>query len=79
MSEITVQQPPAATAMQTSSGKPVAVTDAHLTPRKGDAPDTACALDTRIDAFYYGKKKALRDVYLKVPRNKITAFIGPSG
>lgn len=59
--------------------KPVAKINPALTPKPGEAPDTECALDTRIDAFYYGKKKALRDVYLKIPRNKITAFIGPSG
>ena len=29
--------------------------------------------------LYYGDKKALRDVSMKIPHKKVTAFIGPSG
>src|SRR5581483_1455181 len=29
--------------------------------------------------FYYGKSHALHDISLKIPSNKVTAFIGPSG
>ena len=29
--------------------------------------------------LYYGKFHALKDVTLHMPKNKITAFIGPSG
>jgi phosphate transport system ATP-binding protein len=29
--------------------------------------------------FYYGKFQALKDITLKVPEKKVTAFIGPSG
>jgi len=29
--------------------------------------------------FYYGKSQALHDVSIKIPANKVTAFIGPSG
>jgi len=43
------------------------------------APCTESAFDTRIKRFFYGKSKALKHVYLKIPKNKITAFIGPSG
>src|SRR5262249_26752443 len=35
----------------------------------------------KIDSFclWYGKKQALFDVSLKIPRGKVTALIGPSG
>jgi len=36
-------------------------------------------LDVKIDRFSYGKKAALRNVHLKIPENRVTAFIGPSG
>ncbi len=29
--------------------------------------------------LYYGEKRALKDVSLKIPHRKVTAFIGPSG
>ena len=29
--------------------------------------------------FYYGKYKALKNINLTIPQNKVTAFIGPSG
>ena len=29
--------------------------------------------------FYYGKFRALKDINLDIPENKVTAFIGPSG
>jgi phosphate transport system ATP-binding protein len=29
--------------------------------------------------FYYGRVRALKDVSLEIPTNKVTAFIGPSG
>jgi len=29
--------------------------------------------------FYYGKFRALKDINLEIPENKVTAFIGPSG
>ncbi|MFM7580211.1 MAG: phosphate ABC transporter ATP-binding protein, partial [Microcystaceae cyanobacterium] len=31
-----------------------------------------------VDIFY-GKYRAVRDVSLTIPKNQITAFIGPSG
>lgn len=36
-------------------------------------------IDTRIDAFYYGNFRALRNVSLPIHERQITAFIGPSG
>ncbi len=36
-------------------------------------------LDVRGLNLYYGQKCALRDISLKIPEKKVTAFIGPSG
>ena len=40
-------------------------------------------MENKIEArhlnLYYGQKHALKDVYLDIKENKITAFIGPSG
>jgi len=30
-------------------------------------------------SFYYGTNKALKDISMDIPENKVTAFIGPSG
>ena len=46
------------------------------------------ALDPKIDhpilriedlSLWYGEKKALKDISMKIPEKRITAFIGPSG
>ena len=36
-------------------------------------------LEVESLSLWYGEKQALRDVSLKIPEKKITAFIGPSG
>jgi phosphate transport system ATP-binding protein len=41
--------------------------------------DTSLKLTARNLNFYYGSFKALHDVSLDVPTNRITALIGPSG
>src|SRR4249919_4229275 len=51
------------------------------TPVNG-APERATAapkLLARDLAFYYGDYKAVRDINLEVPANRVTALIGPSG
>ncbi len=41
--------------------------------------DETIALEVdRLD-LYYGEKKALKSVTMKIPQKKVTAFIGPSG
>ncbi len=30
-------------------------------------------------SFYYGTNRALKDISMDIPENKVTAFIGPSG
>ncbi|MDP9120770.1 MAG: phosphate ABC transporter ATP-binding protein PstB [Acidobacteriota bacterium] len=65
----------------------------HTTPRPGAslapaATSTADPLDPGIRdpiltvdslSLYYGEKKALNGISLKIPERQITAFIGPSG
>ncbi|RMG30080.1 MAG: phosphate ABC transporter ATP-binding protein PstB [Gammaproteobacteria bacterium] len=36
-------------------------------------------IEVRHLNFYYGKFQALHDINLRIPENKVTAFIGPSG
>jgi phosphate transport system ATP-binding protein len=44
-------------------------------------PDTAgpCKIEARAMNFYYGQKRALEDISIKIRPNVVTAFIGPSG
>jgi phosphate transport system ATP-binding protein len=36
-------------------------------------------IDTRDLNLFYGQKQALKDISMKIPANRVTAFIGPSG
>jgi phosphate transport system ATP-binding protein len=46
-------------------------------------PDAKTAADPKIDvqalSFYYGAKRALQDITIRIAPNVVTAFIGPSG
>ena len=44
-----------------------------------DTPEGAPALETRDLSVYYAEKRAVNDVTMKLPVNKVVAFIGPSG
>jgi phosphate transport system ATP-binding protein len=57
-------------------------------PAEGGGLDPAGAVDPPIESpileidhlsLWYGSKQALKDVSLRIPEKKITAFIGPSG
>ncbi|HYW05079.1 MAG TPA: phosphate ABC transporter ATP-binding protein PstB [Gammaproteobacteria bacterium] len=45
-------------------------------PRRPEGP---IKLSVRKLNFYYGEFRALQDITLNIPENKVTAFIGPSG
>jgi phosphate transport system ATP-binding protein len=49
----------------------------------GAAPDRTIGVEavfeTRGVSVFYGRKKALADVSMRIPRSRITALIGPSG
>jgi phosphate transport system ATP-binding protein len=44
-------------------------------------PETAgpCKIEARAMNFFYGQKRALEDISIKIRPNVVTAFIGPSG
>ncbi len=41
--------------------------------------DEALAIEVEKLHLYYSEKRALKDVSLRIPQKKVTAFIGPSG
>jgi phosphate transport system ATP-binding protein len=41
--------------------------------------DEVCKLEVNNLNLYYGSNHALKDISLKIPEKKVTAFIGPSG
>ena len=41
--------------------------------------DSVPKISVRNLDFFYGKFHALKNINLKIPQNKVTAFIGPSG
>ncbi len=55
--------------------QPKTITDASTTV----ANNVKIAIEARNLSIYYGKFRAVKDVNLKVERNRITAIIGPSG
>jgi len=44
-----------------------------------DVPEGAAALQTDDLSVFYGEKRAVNDVTMKIPANQVVAFIGPSG
>lgn len=59
---------------------PVAVpTPAVRAGRSATAPDNPVKIDVSSLNFYYGDKRALEEITLKIQANLVTAFIGPSG
>ncbi len=45
----------------------------------GSLDDEAIALQVKNLDFYYGSSKALKNINMVIPQNRVTAFIGPSG
>ncbi len=41
--------------------------------------DETVSLQVKNLNFYYGNSKALKDINMVIPQNRVTAFIGPSG
>ena len=59
---------------------PIAVpTPAVRAGRPTTAPDNPVKIDVASLNFYYGVKRALENITLKIQSNLVTAFIGPSG
>ncbi len=62
-------------ALQTSP-RPLAV---QTRPQDPSAQDRPVSIDVAGLNFYYGPKRALEDISVKIPARLVTAFIGPSG
>ena len=44
-----------------------------------ESPDAPSKIDVHSLNFYYGQKRALQDISIRIRPNVVTAFIGPSG
>ena len=44
-----------------------------------DLAQETTALKVRDLRLYYGEKEALHGINMDIPKNRVTAFIGPSG
>jgi phosphate transport system ATP-binding protein len=59
---------------------PIAVPTPTVRPgRPTTAPDNPVKIDVTSLNFFYGAKRALENITLKIQSNLVTAFIGPSG
>ena len=66
--------------MITDPGRETLRVDALVEERKVvDVPDGSAALETRDLSVHYGPTRAVKDVTMKLPVNRVAAFIGPSG
>jgi phosphate transport system ATP-binding protein len=49
------------------------------TRKKSEAPEAPSKIHVESMNFYYGDKRALQDISIRIKPNVVTAFIGPSG
>jgi phosphate transport system ATP-binding protein len=52
---------------------------ASASRRDSTDPDAPCKIEVDGLNFYYGSKRALQDISIKIQPHVVTAFIGPSG
>ena len=66
--------------MSTAS-RPLSSLGELATTRKttAEGPDAPSKIDVDSMNFYYGDKRALQDISIRIKPNVVTAFIGPSG
>src|SRR5258705_3535272 len=57
--------------------RPVGRAAANAAP--APAADAALKIEVEHLSFFYGEKRALEDISIKIQPNMVTAFIGPSG
>jgi phosphate transport system ATP-binding protein len=65
--------------MTPTPGTPTLPSLSGLTSKAHAAPSTPLKIDVTTLNFYYGQKRALHDITIKMHANHVTAFIGPSG
>ena len=66
--------------MSTATSRPLSSLG-ELASNRHDDTDLNAACKIEVDAlnFYYGEKRALQDISIRIKPNVVTAFIGPSG
>ena len=67
---------PTVSEVQLKTKKPELEPDSQQFPAQAQKPDK---IKVEHLNFYYGKVRALKDITLAIPPNKVTALIGPSG
>ena len=67
--------------MTTATTRPQPPTLGELASRREPVPSRPgpCKIEAQGLDFYYGQKRALQEISLKIRPNVVTAFIGPSG
>ena len=64
------------TLLQSPTPPPVTVASRKPDSTPADSPDV---IDVDNLNFYYGQKRALEEISIRIPKHLVTAFIGPSG
>jgi phosphate transport system ATP-binding protein len=66
--------------MSTATSRPLSSLG-DLASNRQDTTDlnSACKIEVDTLNFYYGEKRALQDISIRIRPNLVTAFIGPSG
>jgi phosphate transport system ATP-binding protein len=66
--------------MSTATSRPLSSLG-ELASKRQDSTDidTPCKIDVEKLDFYYGEKRALQEISIRIKPNLVTAFIGPSG
>ena len=66
--------------MSTATSRPLSSLG-ELASNRRDSTETnaPCKIDVEKLNFYYGDKRALQDISIRIKPNLVTAFIGPSG
>jgi phosphate transport system ATP-binding protein len=66
--------------MSTAAPRPLAsLGDLVAGRRNATEADAPCKIDVDRLNFFYGEKRALQDISIRIQPNLVTAFIGPSG
>ena len=65
--------------MSTASRPLTSLGELATTRKTTDGPDVPSKIDVDSMNFFYGEKRALQDISIRIKPNVVTAFIGPSG
>ena len=65
--------------MSTASRPLASLGELATTRKTADGPDAPSKIEVDSMNFYYGEKRALQDISIRIKPNVVTAFIGPSG